>query len=331
MKKTFFTVIYILVLHSFSLYSQSLPEPTDYLTKEFHKQQREALRKLMPENSVTVIFAYPERVFSQDINYVYHQNPDLYYFSGYQEPNAVLLIFKETQHAGDSSYNELFFVQKRDPRNETWTGKRLGAEGTRSKLGFEKVYIGKMFDSICPDLSKFNVIYENIPDDISDDNEAGNLYNLYKTFQKKANTPDKNHAKLISDLNMIAQYAMENYLDEYINYLMPKVKNDSAYGNNEFIQQIMKHPDSSGLEKIKSNIKLTVKKSGPLLFANLASTLREIKMPEELALIRKAVFISSVAHAEAMKAIQPNMSERDQGVRDLHPYTGACCPQFAMA
>src|ERR1700709_763699 len=72
-------------------------QPKDYLTREFHAGRREALRKLMPENSVAVIFAYPERVFSKDVNYVYHPNPDLYYFSGYKEADAVLLIFKDIQ------------------------------------------------------------------------------------------------------------------------------------------------------------------------------------------------------------------------------------------
>src|SRR6202042_1521773 len=152
-------------------------------------QRRDALRNLMPDHSVVVVFSYPERVFSMDVNYVYHQNPDLYYFSGYKEPNAVLFIFKEMQHDGSSSYNEIFFVQKKDSANETWTGKRLGVEGTRTRLGFDKVYTGEQFDSLCPDLSKFTVINAAIPDDIAYNREAGNLHNLYDGFRKKANIP----------------------------------------------------------------------------------------------------------------------------------------------
>src|SRR6267154_6480889 len=69
--------------------------PTDYLSPAFHAARRQALRDRMPANSVTVIFSYPVAVFSRDVDYVYHANPDLYYFSGYTEPNSVLLIFKE--------------------------------------------------------------------------------------------------------------------------------------------------------------------------------------------------------------------------------------------
>ena len=125
--KTLF-VAAIACMVSLQSFAQTVSEslPTDYLTKEFHAGRREALRKLMPANSVAVIFAYPERVFSQDVNYAYHPNPDLYYFSGYKETSAVLLIFKETQHGADGDYNELFFVQKRDPAQEQWTGKAIG-------------------------------------------------------------------------------------------------------------------------------------------------------------------------------------------------------------
>src|SRR5215813_11163243 len=77
--------------------------PTDYLTKEFHQGRREAFRAQMPANSVAVVFSYPERTFSRDIDYTYHANPDMYYLSGYKEPDAILLIFKEAQ--GAEKYN----------------------------------------------------------------------------------------------------------------------------------------------------------------------------------------------------------------------------------
>src|ERR1700744_416610 len=112
--------------------------PKDYLTPAFHAGRREALRALMPPRSVAVIFAYPTRNFSNDVDFPYHPNPDLYYFTGYKEPNAVLFIFKEPQHAPDgSTYKELFFVQRRDPEQESWTGRRLGAEKVKTQLGFD--------------------------------------------------------------------------------------------------------------------------------------------------------------------------------------------------
>src|ERR1700749_5028839 len=127
-----------------TLFSQDLP--TDYLSPAFHAARRDSLRKLMPPNSVAAIFSYPTRLYSNDVNYTYHPNPDLYYFSGYIEPNALLLIFKEPHKYKDSlEYKDVLFVQKRNPKQEQWTGKRLGVEGGR-KLGFPLVLNGEDFD-----------------------------------------------------------------------------------------------------------------------------------------------------------------------------------------
>ena len=120
--------------------------PTDYLSPAFHKSRRDAARELMPENSVMIVFAASEKTFANDVTYLYHQNPDLYYFTGYKEPHAVLLLFKEPQKAADgSTYNEAFFVQKKDARGEQWTGRRLGTQGVKEKLGIQAVYTGEEF------------------------------------------------------------------------------------------------------------------------------------------------------------------------------------------
>src|SRR5450755_1210812 len=144
---TLLSIVVFVCGFTYSGYAQSENsadnQPSDNLTPAFHADRRQALRALMPPNSVVVIFSYPEEVFSRDVDYVYHPNPDLYYFSGYKEPNSLLLIFKEMQPDGDSSYNELFFVQHRDPSAEQWTGRRLGVEGVKSSLGFKRVYNGE--------------------------------------------------------------------------------------------------------------------------------------------------------------------------------------------
>src|SRR5690348_14741634 len=142
MRKTFLLQCGLLIFsHCISQDAENLP--SDHLTKEFHAGRREALRQMMPPNSVAVIFAYPERVFSQDVDYTYHQNPDLYYFSGYSEPRSVLFIFKDQQTTADNKkYNELFFIQKKDPLQESWTGRRMGVAKVKSELGFDMVFDG---------------------------------------------------------------------------------------------------------------------------------------------------------------------------------------------
>jgi len=80
---------------------------------------------------------------------VYHQNPDLYYFSGYNEPDAVLLIFKETQYVVTAItmnyflYANVTLKMKHGPAGDWHRGHSF-------KAWFDKVFTGEDFDSICP-------------------------------------------------------------------------------------------------------------------------------------------------------------------------------------
>jgi len=315
--KTLFAAVLACTV-SINSFSQTVTEslPTDYLTKEFHAGRRDALRKMMPDNSVAVMFAYPERVFSQDVNYAYHANPDLYYFSGYKETSAVLFIFKETQHGQDDDYNELFYVQSRDPQQEQWTGKRLGVEGVKAKLGFSKVYNSEEFAKAPVDLKKFStVLYDGIPED------EGNMKGLYDAFKEKAALPEISR-EVLGTLTTIIQYGTPKNLQRIMDYFKPKFE-QPAYKNNQLLQGFISKPDSAGLADLK--VKFNTQFGGLVAYSDDMKQLRGVKQPEEVELVKKAVEISSIAHAEVMRAIKPNMSERElQGIFDyVHKKYGA--------
>jgi Xaa-Pro aminopeptidase len=248
MIKPFLTLLFLFFVNN-GFAQENLPN--DYLPKEFHIGRREAFRNLMPSNSLAVVFSYPERNFSNDVSYVFHQNPDMYYLTGYKEPNAVVLIFKETQKNGDASYNEVIFVRESNPAREIWTGRRLGVEGTKTQLGFTTVYNGNEFKNFPIDFKKFDkIIYDKIPTDLREDATGFDLFGLLKTF---------------------------------------KEKNSS-----------------------------TTTEADIALFQEITKTLREIKTPEELVLMRKSVKLSCVAHNEAIKAITVNSSENE--IDGIHHY-----------
>jgi len=259
MKKNLTHILFLLVVFSstITLYAQD-DLPTDYLSKEFHAGRRDALRKIMPDNSVFVVMAYPTRTFSNDVDYLYHQNPDMYYFTGYKEPNSLLLIFKGNQKGFDGAdYNEIIFVQKKNALAEQWTGRRLGTEGAREKLGFKYAYNGEDFKNSKVDFSKFDkIIFDRFPDDAGIDNrDNADLADLIEQFKKMAGMTAEN-------------------------------SKDTKYDNR--------------------------------LFRELTGKLREIKTPEEMDLIRKAVEISCRGQNEVMKAVHPGMSELE--IQGLHEF-----------
>lgn len=216
--------------------------PTDYLSTEFHKGRREAFRTLMPANSVAVIFSYPERVFSKDINYNYHANPDMYYLTGYKEPDAVLLLFKENQTTPTETYNEVLFVRERNAAQETWTGRRLGVEGAKSKLGFSMVYNGKDFKDFAIDFKKFNtIIYDKIPTDVAVTEQTSNLYALFQSFKTKAGITKENE-KAEQLFRTITNSLREIKTSEELD-LMRKTVKLSCIAHNEVMKAV--GPDMS--------------------------------------------------------------------------------------
>ena len=160
--------------------------PTDYLSAQFHKDRREALRKKMPQNSVAVFFGNPVRNRANDVDYVYHQDPDFYYLTGYKEPNCVLVVFSNNQTNKDGkSYNEMLYVQEKNPKAEQWTGVRLGMEGAKKDLGFEVALNGKDFLNSGIDYKSFNTVlfkeFEN--DSRNSKREKADLYKLTDAFK----------------------------------------------------------------------------------------------------------------------------------------------------
>ncbi|MEJ0101498.1 MAG: aminopeptidase P N-terminal domain-containing protein [Bacteroidota bacterium] len=242
----FTTVIF---LSSLILCAQD-DRPTDYLSKEFHAGRRAALREIMPDNSVMVVFAFPTRTFSNDVEYLYHQNPDLYYFSGYKEPHSVLFIFKNKQTgAAGNSFDELLFVQKRNARAEQWTGKRLGDEGAKLKLGLPEVFNGEEFQKFNIDFSKFDkIIFDNFPSDVPVSKDSADLFHLIRQFREKAGIPDdySKDARFDNRLYRELTGRLREIKTPEETDLIRKAVEISCQGQNEVMKAL--RPDMSELE-----------------------------------------------------------------------------------
>ncbi|HRX01042.1 MAG TPA: aminopeptidase P N-terminal domain-containing protein, partial [Cyclobacteriaceae bacterium] len=153
--------------------------PTDFLSKDFHQERRAKLREKLPANSIAVFFANPVRNRANDTDYMYHQDPNFYYLTGYKEPHALLLIFKDKQTAANGTrYDEIIFVQPRNAMAEMWTGRRLGDEGVKNTLGFEQSFNNTEFKKYNVDFSKFDqVLFYDFFNDVRDNpSDSSDLY-----------------------------------------------------------------------------------------------------------------------------------------------------------
>ena len=307
---------------SFSLFAQI---PADFLSKDFHKGRRNALRVKMPANSVAVLFANPLRNRANDVDYVFHQDPNFYYLTGYREPNGVLVLFSENQTDENGvSYNEMLYVQERDARAEQWNGERLGIKGAIEKLGFQMAKNANDFIQTNINFKSFDRIFiEKFNDDYRNSTKnTAEVYDLVASF--KENTAYNPNNFLSPTKKKIYELVKSTSIENSANVAQiigralaydPSLKRDA---------DLMKFKDATDntLKKElqqKIALKLDAKTTIDIHFlSNNLATLREIKTPEELVLLTKAIRISAIGQVEVMKAMKPHMSETElQGIHEF--------------
>ena len=219
-----------------SLSSLAQWDDKDRLTKEFHKSRREALRASMPKNSAAVFFANPIRNRSNDVDFQYSQNTNFYYLSGYLEPDAVLVIFKEPRTFDGVATDELLFVQQRDPKSELWTGKRLGGDGAKKQLGFNVVYNGiewKEFGINWKTLDEIFVEYPDLPNDTKFG--KADLADLVKYFNESISASEK-EINRTGVLSMMGKLREKKLPEEIV--LLQKAVDITIEGFTEMIKRV---------------------------------------------------------------------------------------------
>ncbi|KAF1370177.1 Xaa-Pro aminopeptidase [Yokenella regensburgei] len=104
------------------------------MTQQEFDRRRQALLAQMQPGSAALIFAAPEAIRSADTEYPYRQNSDFWYFTGFNEPEAVLVLVKS-----DETHNHsVLFNRVRDLTAEIWFGRRLGQEAAPQALGVDR-------------------------------------------------------------------------------------------------------------------------------------------------------------------------------------------------
>ena len=104
--------------------------------REMFRRHREQLLGKLAPNSVAVFHAAPERVFSNDVNYVYRQDSSFYYLTGVEEPGAIAVL---RANAPDGK-RYVLFLRPRDARREAYEGPSLTTEAATAEYGADAAF-----------------------------------------------------------------------------------------------------------------------------------------------------------------------------------------------
>ena len=312
-------LFYVLLLFNvFQLLGQAKVPSEESLA--FHQSRRDALREKLPPNSVAVIFANPTRNRANDVDYVYHQDPNFFYLTGWREPQSVLLVYASVQQDDKGTYQDKIYIQERDPSAEQWNGYRLGVEGAE-EMGFDRVALRSDFVQNPPSFDAFDeVLIVDFQDDERD--LAGDPYNLYqlkKIFKKAINFPANFNRVQYQIQQSIRTVEPENFA-RLQNYVEWQIGRDASLLEDSIIKDFM------ALETLEVPADLKIKTAFVLKdyifdvekLEQIMGDLREVKASFELKQLKRAIEISAIGQVEVMKALHPGMSERE--VQGIHEY-----------
>jgi len=118
------------------------------LDKQFNfSERRSELSKKVLENSAIIVSSSPVKSRISDTDYLYRQDSNFYYLSGYEEPESILLIRPYAKKD-----NFIIFCRDRDPLKEQWDGFRSGQTGAVQDFGADKSLSISSVDSLMPEL-----------------------------------------------------------------------------------------------------------------------------------------------------------------------------------
>ena len=290
------------------------------LSFEFHKNRRNELRQKLPYNSVAVFFSSPVRNRANDVDYIYHPDPNFYYLTGWNEPHAVLLVYNTPQEDQNGSYYEKLYVRERNVRNEMWNGKQLGLEGA-ANMGFDRVESKKQFIKSSLDLNELDtVMIFDFKNDVRDDKtDSSDLFDLQQHFKNMINYPDNFNAERYRLYQKIRTAQVEDLpnIKRMISYYASQ---DETLIEDPIIKDFLNSQESNSLVDLKKRTAYLTRDYNFDIdqLSYLMASLREKKQPEELSLLKKAIQISAQGQIEVMKAIHPEMTEREvQGIHQL--------------
>ena len=129
------------------------------LPKEEFGERRTRIFAQMQPNSALLLFSEIEKRRNNDCSYPFRQDSYFWYLTGFNEPNAALLLLKTEQ-----TEKAIIFLRPRDPLLETWNGRRLGVERAPQQLNVNEAYSIEEFSAVLPKILKNLTALYHVPE-----------------------------------------------------------------------------------------------------------------------------------------------------------------------
>jgi Xaa-Pro aminopeptidase len=106
------------------------------------RSRRERVAGKIGANSLLVLFSGEPRVYTNDVDYEFRQENNLYYLTNLKQQDATLVLLP----GNTGGPREILFLPRRNPASETWTGHMYSPEEARQVSGINEIWESKEFE-----------------------------------------------------------------------------------------------------------------------------------------------------------------------------------------
>ncbi|MGH9962641.1 MAG: aminopeptidase P N-terminal domain-containing protein, partial [Pyrinomonadaceae bacterium] len=120
------------------------PPPPVITEKERHAElalRRARVAEKIGPNSVLILFSAEPRVYSNDVNYDYRQENNLYYLTNLKQKRATLVLLP-----GNKQTPEILFIPRRSPFLELWDGRMYSSAEAAKVSGIKEIWDAREFE-----------------------------------------------------------------------------------------------------------------------------------------------------------------------------------------
>jgi Xaa-Pro aminopeptidase len=235
--------------------------------------RRNEVMKRLGEKGMLILFSAEPRLYTNDVDYPYRQENNLYYLTGINQNGVTLVLIPSGK-----TIREILFIPKRNPQLETWNGRMLSFEDATRISGIQEVWESEQFNSFLAFLSpRAGTAIANGP--MRGGNavlrESQDIQKWVPAFTSFREAVNKDEAQLYLLLPMLGGASKEYAQEQQFAAKLP--------------------PGTTGMSI----------KSAMLIFGEL----RQIKSPLEIKLMQQAVDISIEAFNRAFAVAAPGLHE----------------------
>jgi len=240
--------------------------------------RRQAVMARIGSKGILILYAAEPRNYAGDVDWPYRQENDFFYLTPISQPGSTLVLIP-----GGDKVREILFMPPSNPERENWTGHILTPAEARETSGIQEIWDARRFHAFLTTL---------IPQARSIPEETPVAARGERGIPPPAAIPLDLNQEFAKTIQSIGDHQAELYM------LVPERGWQAEYQReHEFAAKL-------GAATASAGAVLPVKDATPIF-----ATLRNLKSPREIDLLRHAVAITAEAFQRAWAVAVPGTPE----------------------